>query len=322
MTIEVARPGLCTILQDAGRPGLAHLGVGRSGPFDEPALRIANALCANPPGACGLEVTLLGPTLRFRDDASVAVTGAPLPVLVDGGDAPMWAPLAVRAGSSLTLGAMRSGCRAYLAVHGGFDVPAVLGSRSVDVNAALGPLGGRALRRGDLLLVGATANPRPARSSWWLDPRPWFDDDPEPTLHIVPSPYFERLTETSRNGLFSQPFKVARDSNRVGIRFAGPTLEWSAPIEMISEGCVPGSLQLPPSGQPIAFGPECPVSGGYPRIGHVALVDMATLAQRRPGDLVRFAPCTHDDAMRGLHDRERALTGLMANVAERLRSRV
>lgn len=108
------------------------------------------------------------------------------------------------------------------------------------------------------------------------------------------------------------------DSNRVGLRLSGPALEFVEPVEMISEGCVPGILQLPPSGQPIAFGPECPVSGGYPRIGQVAAVDIARLAQLRPGDALRFTPCTFDDALRALREREHALTRLEIGIAARL----
>ncbi|MGH8144794.1 MAG: biotin-dependent carboxyltransferase family protein [Rhodanobacteraceae bacterium] len=324
MTVaEVIKPGLLTTLQDGGRLGYAHLGIGRSGAFDAPALRIANALCGNPRDACGLEITLLGATLRFHADVWIAVTGAPLPIVIGGFDMPVWAPLPVRAGATVTLGAIRAGCRSYLAVHGGFDVQPVLGSRSTDVNAALGPRDGRALRAGDrLALVARNAGPDAAGSiaipKWWLDPRPWFDDDPQRPLRLLPGSHLDNLTDTSRKLLFSQAFTVQADSNRVGLRLVGPKLEWKAPIEMISEGCIPGLLQLPPSGQPIAFGPECPVSGGYPRIGQIAAIDIPLLAQRRPGDTVRFTPCTLDDALQTLYRRERALQKLETFIEKRL----
>lgn len=321
--VEVAKHGLLTTLQDGGRPGYAHLGIGRSGAFDASALRIANALCGNQGGACGLEITLLGPSLRFRADAWIAVTGAPLQITIDGVDAPMWAPLPVRAGATVALGAMRTGCRSYLAVRGGFDVQPVLGSRSTDVNAALGPCDGRALRAGDrLALIARSDGPNGASPTttpkWSLDPRPWFDDDPQRPLRLLPGSHLDNLTDTSCKLLFSEPFAVQADSNRVGVRLAGPKLEWTAPIEMISEGCIPGLLQLPPSGQPIAFGPEYPVSGGYPRIGQIAAVDICLLAQRRPGDTVRFTPCTLDDALAALDKRERALLEVEAAIHRRL----
>ena len=320
MSVEILKPGLLTILQDLGRPGLAHLGVGRAGAFDTTALRIANALCGNPRNTCGLEITLLGPTLRFDDDAWIAVTGAPIPLRIDGIERPAWAPLLVPGDSTLELGAMRSGCRSWLAVRGGFDVEAVLGSRSMDINARLGPLEGRQLRAGDVLPVGANTrvNGANAKPNWRLDPRPWLGEDPHQPLRLLPGSHLDKLTESSHNFLFSKTFAVKTDSNRVGLRLSGPKLEWNTPVEMVSEGCVPGLLQLPPSGQPIAFGPECPVSGGYPRIGQVAAVDLPRLAQLKPGDAVRFVPCTFDEALRALEQRERALTRLEANIAARL----
>ncbi|TAM94521.1 MAG: hypothetical protein EPN40_11715, partial [Rhodanobacteraceae bacterium] len=155
-------------------------------------------------------------------------------------------------------------------------------------------------------------------SNWRLDPRPWFADDPARPLRLLPGSHLDALAEISRKLLFVEPFSIQTDSNRVGLRLTGPRLDWTAPIEMVSEGCLPGLLQLPPSGQPIAFGPECPVSGGYPRIGQIAAVDVPRLAQLRPGDALRFAPCTFEDALRALRDRERALRALEANIAARL----
>lgn len=332
MRADVLKPGLLTTLQDLGRSGHAHLGIGRAGAFDAPALRIANALCGNPPDACGLEITLLGPTLRFGAGTWIAVTGAPIEFHVEGTERPMWTPVFVPAGAIVTFGAIRSGCRSYLGVAGGFDAEPVLGSRSIDVNANLGPNEGRPLRAGDGLETGPSplsrAFPRSGRPSqenepdsasrWRVDPRPWFSDDSSTPLRLLPGSHLEKLTPLSRNALFSEAFTVRTDSNRVGVRLSGPVLEWDMPIEMVSEGCVPGLLQLPPSGQPIAFGPECPVSGGYPRLGAIAAADLPRLAQRRPGDAVRFRPCTYEQAVEALQKREAALRKLEAAIRDRL----
>jgi antagonist of KipI len=222
-------------------------------------------------------------------------------------------------GASVTFGAARAGCRRYLGVGGGVDVEPVLGSRSTDVNARLGPLAGRPLCAGDTLATGTDPfDAEPAVPKWRLDPRPWFAEDSRKPLRLLPGNHLDWLTGISRTNLFSEPFMAHADSNRVGIRLTGPGLECQARIEMVSEGCVPGLLQLPPSGLPIAFGPECPVSGGYPRLGTIAAVDMPRLAQYRPGDAIRFRACTLDEALDALRKRERALAELEAAIHHRL----
>lgn len=332
MNIRVVKPGLLATLQDAGRTGLAHLGIGRAGAFDAPALRIANALCGNRDDACALEMTLLGPTLRFDSAARIAVTGAPVALQVDGEARPAWAPVFVPAGATVAIGAMREGCRGYLAVRGGLAVEPVLGSCSMDINAGLGPRDGKPLQAGDVLEMGSGPffkDSRDARhdvgrnepgtiSFWWLDPRPWFMPDPDRPLRLLPGTHLGQLTATSRNTLFSEAFTVHADSNRTGLRLTGTKLALRAPIEMVSEGCVPGLVQLPPSGHAIVFGPECPVSGGYPRLGQIAAVDLPRLAQLRPGDALRFQPCTPEDALEALRDRERALRETAHRVRHRL----
>jgi antagonist of KipI len=332
VTVEVIKPGLLATLQDLGRSGYAHLGIGRAGAFDTPALRIANALCGNPPDACALEITLSGPKLRFDADTWIAVTGAPMAIHIESTECPMWTPVFVPAGTTVTFGAMGSGCRSYLGVGGGFDDTPVLGSRSIDINASLGPNGGRPLRAGDMLGTasgsffrktgGARGNagktePDPV-SKWRLDPRPWFSTGSGNPLRLLPGSHLDQLTAISRKRLFSKSFEVHVDSNRVGVRLMGPPLEWAAPIEMVSEGCIPGLLQLPPSGQPIAFGPECPVSGGYPRLGTIAAVEVPRLAQLRPGDALRFRPCTYGEAVGAWRKREAALRRLEAVIRKRL----
>jgi antagonist of KipI len=229
---------------------------------------------------------------------------------------------------------MRQGCRAYLSVHGGFDFEPVLGSRSLDVNAALGPPG-RPLRRGDILKMGSgsfflatpgTSHP-PSKNQpdpisgrrWSINSQSWFDADAEPPLRVLPGTHTPLLDAKSRAALYSRSFRIAADSNRVGCRLEGKPLELSEPIEMVSEACVAGTLQLPPSGQPIALGVEHPVSGGYPRIGQIIAADLPRLAQRRPGDALRFAPCTLEEARRALREREQRLREMETIIANRLK---
>jgi len=317
--IEVLTPGLLSSLQDRGRPGLAHLGIGRAGAADLPALRLAHALVGNPPDACALEITLTGPTLRLHRDVELALTGAPVAAEANGRALPGWTPLRLKAGSVLRLGGMRHGCRSYLAVRGGIDVATVLGSRSQDLNAGLGPLDGRALRAGDRLPLGATdAFAGDAdHAAWSLDPRPWFDGAVARPLRLLSGTHTERLDAASREALFAASFRIAAASNRVGCRLDGPRLALHAPLELISEGVVAGTVQLPPNGQPIVLLCEHPVSGGYPRIGQLAAVDLPRLAQRRPGDALRFAPVDAGEAARLLEAREQRLLRMETAIARR-----
>lgn len=316
LTIE--HPGLLTTPQDAGRRGSAHLGIGHSGAADLPALRLANVLAGNPADACTLEMTLLGPTLVFDGDTCVALTGAPLAKARVGDIAlPMWQPVRVPRGTCLTLGPMTQGCRSYLAVAGGIEVMPWRGSRSTDINAGLGPLP-RALAAGDTLPVGRPANTPPGDGSWSLDPRPWFDTSSPRRIRLLPGSHSDRLDPASRAALTRDTFRINRDSNRVAVRLDGPRLALAEPLEPVSEGVVTGTMQLPSGGQPIIMGCEHPVTGGYPRIGQVAAVDLPVLAQCRPGDTVAFEWIGREQALNLLAKRERALERLFHDIHARL----
>jgi antagonist of KipI len=317
MSVAVLRAGLLTTLQDRGRFGHAALGVGCAGPMDAVCHRLANALAGNADGAAALEIALAGPCLRFERDAVVAVAGAELPLHLDGRAVDAWRPFAVGAGQVLDVGRARRGAYAYLAVSGGFAAAPVLGSRSVDVNARLGPLGGRALAAGDVLACGAPALRLRRRAHWSLDPRPWFDAEPARPIRLMPGTHRDALAPAARAALFGAEFRVGAGS-RVGVRLAGAPLALQAPVEIVSEPAAFGTLQLPPGGEPIALMAEHPVTGGYPRIGQVAAVDLPRLAQRAPGAGVRFRPCDPDDAQTRYLARERELARLTEAIAMRL----
>jgi len=313
--------------------------VGRAGAMDPVALRIANALVGNPEHAAGLEITLRGPRLQIECNCVLAIAGADIDARSGGQALPNWRPLLVRRGTEIDIGAVRAGARAYLAVAGGFDVESVLGSRSTDINAALGPLGGRAIASGDLLAIGAggshcferlhsklppylsdgqTGNPVvPAR--WSVDPTPWFSADPALPIAVERGAHFGQLDQKSQHALLHGEFRVAPQSNRVGFRLDGPMLALTAPLELVSEGVAPGTLQLPAGGQPIALMAEAPTTGGYPRIAHVAEVDLAALAQRKPGDRLRFAETSLAEAQSRYLERERALHALFQTIHDHLR---
>lgn len=319
--LRIDQPGLLTSVQDAGRPGSAHLGIGPAGAADGPALRLANALVGNEPDAAGLEITLAGPEVRIDTDAIIALTGAPLPYAsLNGAPVAMWQRHPVPAGSRLAMGPLASGCRSYLAISGGITLPAWRGSRSTDVNAGLGPLP-RALTDNDSLPLDCAGHAAdPEDPGWSLDPAPWFRTTTTRTLRLLPGSHTHQLQPAAHTTLTEQPFTIGNDSNRVGVRLDGTTLALSESLQMVSEGVAAGVVQLPPDGRPVIMGPEHPVTGGYPRIAQVAGVDLPELAQCRPGDTLRFEWLTPDAAQQQLDEQERALTQLVHNIDERLRS--
>lgn len=321
MSIVVLKPGLATSVQDEGRYGYAAIGIGRAGAMDDAAARIANLLVGNPRDAALLEITLTGPSLRCERDVVVALTGAELDVRVDGAPLPAWRPVPLARGSVLDGGGMRRGARAYLAFAGGIDVAPVLGSRSTDLNAAIGPFGGRALRSGDVLPLGPATRTLPARApAWFVAPYRWFDPGSPLPLQLLHGAHADALAPDSATALVADVFRVAPDSNRVGFRLDGPRLALARPLELVSEATSAGTLQLPPGGQPIALAAEHPTTGGYPRIAHVIGADLARLAQKRPGDTVRFTWCDMVQAEDARRQRETALMQLAHECDYRLRA--
>ncbi|WP_338750865.1 biotin-dependent carboxyltransferase family protein [Janibacter alittae] len=281
--LEMIATGALATIQDEGRPGLAGLGVGVSGAADLRSLRLANRLVGNQPGAAGVEVTFGGLAFRSRDDIDIALTGAPTPATVGGVPVGLNAPVRVPGGAEVRLSTPDAGVRTYLAVRGGIDVPADLGSRATDVMSGIGPAvltPGTALRVGDQSLAwpGVDVAAVPAPIGGDLD------------LRVVPGPRQDWFVDDALEVLSSGYYEVSADSNRVGMRLTGPVLQRSRDEELPSEGVVRGSLQVPPTGQPTLFLADHPVTGGYPVIGVVLSADVDLAAQAQPGQRLRLRP--------------------------------
>jgi biotin-dependent carboxylase-like uncharacterized protein len=290
--IEVVRSGLLTTVQDLGRPGYAHLGVARAGALDAPALLAANRLVGNPDGAAGLEATLTGVVLRTEVATTVAVTGAPAEVTVDGEPVPFGAAVGVPAGCVVAVGRALAGVRTYLGFAGGVSVAPVLGSRSTDTLSGLGP---PPLRPGFILPLGlsspATATATVAGAgAGGVDPGGTAPD--EITLRLRLGPRHDWFSVTARDTLLAEPYSLTVKSNRVGARLAGPVLSRTVAGELPSEGIVLGAVQVPADGQPLVFLADHPTTGGYPVIGVVEGDDLTLLAQARPATVVRFTAWT------------------------------
>jgi biotin-dependent carboxylase-like uncharacterized protein len=278
--LEVVAVGALALVEDLGRPGLGASGVGRSGAADRAALRLANRLVANPEGAAGIEVVFGGLAVRAAAPLTVALAGAPSPADVDGMPVGHHTLVELRRGQILRLGVPATGLRTYLAVRGGLDVPAVLGSRSTDTLSGLGPA---RLEEGDVLPVGSEP-----------DALPLVDVAPVPnpsgdlvTLRAVLGPRADFLSD--RDALTSTNWVASSRSDRVGMRLEGGRLRRSNDTELPSEGMVRGAIQLPPGGEPVVFLADHPVTGGYPVIATVCDAEVDRAAQIRPGQGVRFA---------------------------------
>jgi 5-oxoprolinase (ATP-hydrolysing) subunit C len=316
--IDVLRAGVLTTVQDLGRHGLRHLGICQAGALDALALNVANRLVGNVPNAAGIEITLGPVALRFTRDVRIALTGADFSATLDDEPLHAWWSLPVRAGQVLTLRAPRHGMRAYVAVAGGIDVIALLGSRSTDLQAGFGGLGGRALRDGDRLPIGAAHHGRklalgPETSGFGVKSPALCAFGPMPVapgaqaagsndtvIRVLPGPEFEQFTAAAQTAFWQHPWRVTPNSNRMGYRLAGPALERGDTADLLSHGVLPGTIQVPPSGQPIVLMSDAQTSGGYPKIAAVISADLWRLAQARLNAPLRFVPVDASAARRAL----------------------
>ena len=327
--MRVVSGGLQTTVQDLGRPASQRQGVPAGGAMDRAALRAGNALVGNDERAAVLEATLIGPSLTFDHPTLVAIAGGDLGATVDHEPLPTWHPALVQAGATIRFGAPRRGCRAYVAVAGGIDVPVVFGSRSTYLRAEFGGHEGRALRAGDVLIVGAPSllSQRIAASlqgagpvttaRWSIGPtiRPVYAA--EAVVRLIAGQHTDALWQQSRERLYTARFRVSASSDRMGYRLDGEPLSLTTPIELLSEAVAFGTVQLPPGGAPIILMADRQTTGGYPRIGEVASVDLPLVAQLKPGDHVRFRSISLKDAQRLYLAHERELAQAKLGIALR-----
>lgn len=316
MSVRVLSPGLLTTVQDLGRSGSRHMGVGCAGALDTYSHTIANLLVGSLGDAPTLEITLAGPRLHFAHAAWIAICGAEIDARVDKIAIPGWRPVLLPAGSVLTLGACRRGARAYLAVAGGgFMVADVMGSASTDLRGGFGGFHGRALIAHDELAIGEPAiNVADVHiTPWWIDPTPEVDFDAPAIIRVLPG----SDSTAPQDALFNHQWRIANASDRQGLRLEGVPLQPFDTRERVSAPVVPGAIQLPPDGRPIALLADAQTHGGYPVIGHVIRADWPRLAQLRPGDALHFEPCTSEQARQARLQQTRRLARLALAIATR-----
>lgn len=309
MNIEVLKAGLLTSLQDLGRLGYQKYGVSVSGAMDMYALRLANLLIGNEEQESALEITLLGPTLALQKNTLLAITGADLSPTINDNPVPMWRPVYLTQNCILKFGSCTSGCRAYLAVSGGFQVPKVLNSKSTYFKANLGGFQGRAIQAGDLLSLGSQQ--KFARTwlkeftkqldcflstSWYLG-NPYIEENStDKIIRILPGGQFSAFTKDSIESFFTSSFQITSQSDRMGYRLTGAVLTLKEPLEMISEAIGPGIIQVPPDGNPIILLADRQTVGGYPQFAKVIAVDLPKIAQSKPGDTLVFQEISLNEA--------------------------
>lgn len=295
LTVLTAPPLL--LPQDLGRPGYRAAGVPAGGAMDRWALQLANVLVGNVPGAVALEWASGGGMVRFSAPTTLALAGAEVEAALDGAPVEPHRTLRARAGSTLSIGRMRTGRFLYLAVRGGVGVPRVLGSGATYLPASLGGLSGRPLRAGDVLPIGAAAPDEhrdvacPAELRDPLPPAPG-------TVRVIRGPQAALLGSDGWAALLGATFTVSRAADRMGYRLDGPVIPLAADAALPSEPGVPGAIQLPPAGRPIVLMADAPTVGGYPKPAVVCSADLGRLAQRGPGEPVRFVEIGVEEAQR------------------------
>ena len=304
--VTVVRPGLFTTIQDRGRWGHQSEGVPVGGALDRLSHSAANALVGNDAAAATLEVTLLGPEIRFESNAVIAIAGADLGARIDASAVKVNAPILCRPGAVLRFGERRSGSRAYIAFDGGVDVESVLGSRATSVLCGLGGVDGRALAAGDRLPLGLPTRPDRVRRAIAAAPMP----SAGARLRVLPGPHQQFFSDLAFDHLQRTRFIVTPRSDRMGYRLDGARIPRLEGREMISDAAFAGGIQVPSSGEPILLMADRQTTGGYPQIATVITADLPLAGQLAPGDWIEFEVCSRREAMSALVAQEGRLLAI------------
>ncbi|MGP4082751.1 biotin-dependent carboxyltransferase family protein [Pseudalkalibacillus sp. R45] len=330
--MKIVKPGLQTTVQDAGRYGYQRYGVIVSGAMDQLAYRIGNLLVGNSNNEAAIEMTMKGPEIEFQEDTVITMTGGDFSPKINGEPVKMWRPIYVKAGTVLKFGACAAGCRSYLAVAGGIDVPVIMNSRSTYIRAEIGGFEGRALDAGDCLKIGERSEKAnhifqqlsdpdlTYVESDWFSAAEWSTEvEKHDILRVIPGREWDSFTKESQAKLTSTEFELTPQSDRMGFRFKGEQLELSDQVEMISEAVTFGTIQVPSEGNLIALLADRQTTGGYPKIAQIASVNFSKVAQLKPGEKVRFKLITHREAETLYLEQKRHLQQLEQGISLKLR---
>ncbi len=286
MSITVLHPGMLTTIQDQGRTGYQQFGVPVSGTVDPRSAAVANILAGNEEGEAVLECTVMGPQLRFDEPAVIAIAGADLGPTLDGAPVDNYRAVRVSAGQVLRFTGPRCGCRAFIAVAGGLDIPEVMGSRSTYMKAKIGGFKGRKLEKEDVLNLRAPGAEPKALEGRSIAPE--FRARAEYTLRVVLGPQDDAFTAAGIETFLTGVYAVTAEFDRMGCRMEGPEIAHETSGDIISDGIAFGAIQVPSSGQPIVMLADRQTTGGYTKIANVISADFRVLGQLKSGDKVRF----------------------------------
>ncbi len=306
---EVLEPGILTTIQDLGRYGFSQFGVSPSGALDTFSFRAGNLMVGNREGEAGLEVTLMGLKMKALREVVIAITGGDLCPTLNDEPLEMWRTHLLVEGDVLRFKKVQKGCRAYLAVSGGFVVPSIMGSSSTYLSGSFGGMEGRKLKRGDILYSLDTSSSLCKLGLRF--PVDWISlPEKEASLQVLPGPQHHHFTEVGFQTFCSSPYLVTPQCDRMGVRLEGPKIERRPDVEesIISEGLISGAIQVPGDGKPIIILTEL-VTGGYTKIATIISTDLPRVAQLKPGDQVRFAPISIEQAHDLLREQEERLEG-------------
>ncbi|WP_085829116.1 biotin-dependent carboxyltransferase family protein [Clostridium massiliodielmoense] len=329
MGIKIKSPGLLTTIQDGGRYGFRKYGVIVSGAMDEMAFRISNLLVGNNEFDAALEITLIGPKIQIDKDTVISICGGDIEPKVNGIKIPMWRPIFIKKGSTLSFGQCKLGARCYVAFGGSFNVEEVMKSKSTYIRAEIGGYKGRKLNRNDELMLNEPSYMGlkiiknlsiQANSNGFSYPKWYVSNTIIPKynvnsiIRVIKGTEFDYFDESSKQSLFKENFIVTPESDRMGYRLKGKELKLKSQLEMLSEAVTLGTIQVPADGNPILLLADRQTTGGYPKIAEAISVDIPILAQLKPGDTIKFKEISLEEAQKLYIKREKDIRNLKTSL--------
>jgi biotin-dependent carboxylase-like uncharacterized protein len=305
--IKIINHGMLTLIQDAGRYGYQQFGVPVSGVMDSFSHRVGNILVGNDENEAVIEVTMLGPQIEFQEDSVIAITGGDLSPSINGKSVEMWRSMYVKFGDVLSFGAMKKGCRSYIAFAGGIDAPLVMGSKSTYVKASIGGHKGRPLKGGDVIQIGKTKEVLSKLKDRYIPKKfiPEYINDFD--VRVVLGPQEDYFTSKGMETFLSNKYVVTNECDRMGFRLDGEAIEHIGGGDIISDGISFGAIQIPGHGKPIIMMADRQTTGGYTKIGNIIWIDLCKVAQAKPGDKIGFKEITVEQAHEELENMERTI---------------